>query len=86
MPSSYNLGSHYEDFVRELVRSGRYASASEVMRDSLRLLEEKEARRQARLAALRAEISTGIHSGPAVSADQVFDRLQAKYRSDPPER
>ena len=33
MPSSYTLGDHYEKFVRELVESGRYNSASEVLRD-----------------------------------------------------
>jgi Arc/MetJ-type ribon-helix-helix transcriptional regulator len=32
MPSSYNIGSRYEDLIRELVKSGRYMSASEVMR------------------------------------------------------
>lgn len=79
MPSSYNLGVHYETFVRELVESGRYASASEVMRDSLRLLEEKEEQRKARLEALRSEIKTGIESGESVSSDEVFNRLEAKY-------
>ena len=53
MPSSYTLGDHYEEFVRRLVGSGRYSSASEVVRDSLRLLEEREETRQAKLAALR---------------------------------
>lgn len=80
MPSSYNLGAHYEGFVRELVESGRYASASEVMRDSLRLLEEREEQRQARLQALREDIRAGIESGAGAPADEVFDRLEAKYR------
>lgn len=79
MPSSYNLGTHYETFVRELVESGRYASASEVMRDSLRLLEEKEEQRKARLDALRADIRTGIESGEGIPADDVFGLLAAKY-------
>lgn len=79
MPSSYNIGAHYEGFVRELVESGRYASASEVMRDSLRLLEEREEQRQARLEALRQDIEVGIQSGPGIPADEVFDRLIAKY-------
>jgi len=79
MPSSYNLGPHYEGFVRQLVESGRYTSASEVMRDSLRLLEEREEQRQARLQTLRDDIRAGIQSGAGVPADQVFDRLEAKY-------
>lgn len=80
MPSSYNIGSHYESFVRELVDSGRYASASEVLRDGLRLLEEREEQRQAKLAALREAIREGVESGPGIPADKVFDRLEAKYR------
>jgi antitoxin ParD1/3/4 len=79
MPSSYNLGSHFEGFVRELVDSGRYASASEVMRDGLRLLEEREAQRRAKLEALKADIREGMESGPGIPADDVFDRLEAKY-------
>jgi antitoxin ParD1/3/4 len=39
MSSSYTLGEHFEQLVNKLVDSGRYASASEVLRDSLRLLE-----------------------------------------------
>lgn len=65
MPSSYTLGAHYEDFVRGLVDSGRYASASEVMRDGLRLVEEREQMRQAKLDALRRDIADGLSSGPA---------------------
>jgi antitoxin ParD1/3/4 len=65
MPSSYTLGEHYETFVRELVASGRYASASEVLRDGLRLLEEQEQLYQLRLEALRKEIQIGLDSGDA---------------------
>ncbi|MGO4439600.1 type II toxin-antitoxin system ParD family antitoxin [Rhizobium sp. RAF56] len=79
MPSSYNIGPHYEGLVQELIKSGRYASASEVMRDSLRLLEEREEQRKARLEALRADIREGAQSGTGLPADQVFDRLEAKY-------
>ena len=47
MPSSYTIGAHYQTFARDLVDSGRYASVSEVLRDGLRLLEEKERERAA---------------------------------------
>jgi antitoxin ParD1/3/4 len=82
MPASYNIGSRYETLVRGLVESGRYASASEVVRDSLRLLEEREEQRQAKLDALREDIRKGVESGPGIPADQVFDRLERKYRDD----
>jgi antitoxin ParD1/3/4 len=72
MPSSFTLGSHFESFIKSQVRSGRYASASEVVRDSLRLLEEQDAIRQARLDALRAEIEHGVTSGVGIPADQAF--------------
>ncbi len=64
MPSSYVLGNHFESFVRQQIDSGRYQSASEVIRDGLRLLEERTAYKQAKLEALRADIHAGIDSGP----------------------
>lgn len=64
MPSSYTLGSRYENLVKELVASGRYATASEVVRDGLRLIEEREELRRAKLEALRGAIREGLDSGP----------------------
>jgi antitoxin ParD1/3/4 len=69
MPSSFTIGAHFEKFVRDMVRSGRYASASEVMRDSLRLMEEREKLRAAKLEALRASIREGLESGPSEALD-----------------
>jgi antitoxin ParD1/3/4 len=82
MPSSYTLGTHYESLLRELVDSGRYASQSEVLRDGLRLLEEREEQRKAKLEALREAIREGVESGPGIPVDDVFDRLQAKYSGE----
>ena len=42
MPSSYALGKHYEAYIKKLVDSGRYASASEVVRAAMREFEIKE--------------------------------------------
>jgi antitoxin ParD1/3/4 len=42
MPSSYALGKHYETYIKKLVDSGRYASASEVVRAAMREFEFKE--------------------------------------------
>lgn len=78
MPSSFTLGTHFEGFIRQQVNTGRYASASEVIRDSLRLLEEQDAMRQARLDALRAEINLGATSGPDIPAEQAFANARAR--------
>jgi antitoxin ParD1/3/4 len=80
MPSSYALGSHFEQFIKKQVESGRYSSASEVVREALRLLEEQGELREAYLKMLREKIQAGINSGPGVPAEDVFNRLEAKYR------
>ncbi|MGH6635788.1 MAG: type II toxin-antitoxin system ParD family antitoxin, partial [Gammaproteobacteria bacterium] len=49
MPSSYAVGEHFEQFIKRQVEGGRYTSASEVVRDALRLLEEEQQRREATL-------------------------------------
>ncbi|MFZ0257600.1 MAG: type II toxin-antitoxin system ParD family antitoxin, partial [Gammaproteobacteria bacterium] len=49
MPSSYAIGEHFEQFIKQQVKGGRYASASEVVRDALRLLEHQEQQRAAAL-------------------------------------
>ncbi len=79
MPSSYTLGEHFEKFIREQVDGGRYSSASEVVRDALRLLEEEEHRRAVVLEALRAEVAKGLASGKGRTAKEVLDRLEVKY-------
>lgn len=79
MPSSYAIGSHFERFLKKQIASGRYSSASEVVRDALRLLEEKEELREAQIKNLREKIQEGINSGPGVPAEEVFSRLEAKY-------
>lgn len=80
MPSSYVLGNHFEGFVRQQIDSGRYQSASEVIRDGLRLLEEQTAFKQAKLEALRAEIQAGMNSGPGRPLSDVRARLKSRYR------
>ncbi|MDP3553357.1 type II toxin-antitoxin system ParD family antitoxin [Methylocystis sp.] len=80
MALSADLGSQLEAFVAKLVASGRYNSKSEVLREGVRLIQEREAR----LAALDASISRGIadaDAGRAKPAKAVFDRLEAKFKA-----
>jgi len=78
MPTSIALSSHFKDFVRQQVSSGRYNNVSEVVRAGLRLLENHEAEQEAKLQRLREAVAAGM-SGPGIPADEVFDRLEAKY-------
>ena len=57
---SVNLTPEQEKLVRGKVESGRYHSISEVFRDALRLMEEQDLFRQAKLAALREEVQKGL--------------------------
>ena len=81
MPSSYTLGTRFEAFVRGLVESGRYNNASEVVRDGLRLLEDREKLREIRVAELRRLAEEGRLSGLSEDdGETVLDRLEARYR------
>jgi antitoxin ParD1/3/4 len=55
-----NLGETLEQFVADLLKTGHYQSQSEVLREGLRLLKEREELRAARLAQLRGEIDKGL--------------------------
>ena len=81
MPSSYAIGDHFEKFIRAQIEAGRYASASEVIRDSLRLLENRERLRQIDIEEYREKVKEGMTSGQGIAADAVFDRLEAKYQT-----
>jgi len=62
-----SIGDRWEKFVEAVVKEGRYGSASEVVREGLRLVEEREAR----LKALRDEIDAAIARGGNNSADDI---------------
>jgi antitoxin ParD1/3/4 len=72
--TSFSLGDHFSAFIEGQVAEGRYGSASDVVRASLRLLEEREARLQA----LRAALIEGEQSGPSESFD--FDAFITEMR------
>jgi antitoxin ParD1/3/4 len=79
MPSSVNLGTRLESYIAKLVTTGRYNSKSEVLREGIRLVQEREAR----LKTLDAAIARGIadaDAGRAIPAEKAFAQLTAKYR------
>ncbi len=86
MPSSYALGKHFEDMMDDLIASGRYNSKSEILRDGLRVIEDRESRRRVALEELRAALQKGADSGPGLSEDEVFEPLLIKYRQMADER
>jgi len=86
MPSSYAIGDELERFIKSLIKKGRYNSKSEVIRDGLRLLQDREEQREAKLDELRRAFREGIESGPHIPAEEVFAELKARYRKMAKER
>lgn len=81
MTLNVSLTPQLEELVKAKVSSGMYNSASELVREALRLLDERDQVREMQLQALRKAVQEGIDSGPGVPADEVFDRLRNKYLS-----
>lgn len=79
MPSSYAIGKQFESFIRQQVETGRYATASEVVRDALRLLKDRAEEREIALEALRSELEKGLTPGETFPAEDIFNRLEQKY-------
>lgn len=81
-----SLTKELENFISELVASGMYFSASEVVRDSLRLLKEQEALKKMRVDELRAEIMLGIedlkagNSTSFTSEEEIFQEVKKRGR------
>lgn len=69
-----SIGERWEGFVESAVKSGRYGSASEVVREGLRLVEEREARLQA----LRETLNASIARGGRITDDELGASLEAK--------
>lgn len=69
-----SIGERWEGFVDAVLKSGRYGSASEIVREGLRLVEEREARLQA----LRETLSASIAAGGACTDDEVGDAIDAE--------
>ncbi|MDA0206771.1 MAG: type II toxin-antitoxin system ParD family antitoxin [Acidobacteria bacterium] len=61
MPTrNVNLTDHFDKFIAKRVKSGRFSNASEVVREGLRLLEQREAEDKAKLKWLQEAIQEGI--------------------------
>ncbi len=76
-----SLTPELEQMVAEKVRTGRYTSASEVIREALRLLEEQDRLKQSQLAAVRQRIDRGLRQlddGQGISAQEARARLRRR--------
>lgn len=74
--TSVTLGQHFEKFVSKQVTDGRFGSTSEVVREGLRLLEDREVK----LAALRLALLDGEKSGIAeYSLEQINRELEQEH-------
>jgi antitoxin ParD1/3/4 len=74
-----SLTPELEQLVHEKVKSGRYLSASEVVREGLRLLEERDRLHQLRLSELQQKLTIGVQQadrGELIEADDVFAELE----------
>ncbi|MDR6860796.1 type II toxin-antitoxin system ParD family antitoxin [Variovorax guangxiensis] len=80
MGMNVNLTPQLEEMVRTKVSSGMYTSASEVVREALRLMEEQDRLRAAKLEQLRQDIRKGFDSGPGVVWDAADIKRQARAR------
>ena len=84
MPISVDLGAQLETYVAGLVATGRYNSKSEVLREGVRIIHERESR----LAALDAALARGLaeaEAGLFIPADEVFDELEALFAPREPD-
>lgn len=73
--TSFILGKHFDNFVASQVETGRYASASEVIREGLRLVENRDRQMES----LDAAIQAGLDSG--IDEDFTWDGVRAEGKA-----
>lgn len=75
-----NLTPQLEELVRAKVDSGMYSSASEVVREALRLMDEQDQLRRARVDELRQEVRKGLESGASEPWSAATVKAKARAR------
>jgi antitoxin ParD1/3/4 len=80
MGMNVNLTPQLEELVRSKVASGLYTSASEVVREALRLMDEQDRLKGAKLEQLRSDVRQGLASGPGETWDAAEVKSKARNR------
>ncbi|KQW43809.1 MULTISPECIES: type II toxin-antitoxin system ParD family antitoxin [unclassified Roseateles] len=80
MGMNVNLTPQLEELVRAKVDSGMYSSASEVVREALRLMDEQDRLRHAKLEELRRDVRAGLDSGKSEPWDAASLKQNARVR------
>jgi antitoxin ParD1/3/4 len=78
-----SLTKELEELVQIKVKSGLYTSASEVIREALRLLQERDKIQEIKLETLRAEIQKGIDSGDStpLNMEDIIQRGEKRLKA-----
>lgn len=69
----YTVGEYFDKFIQDQVASGRYASGDEVVKEGLRIIEE----RATKLQALREELQAALAEGGSFTDEEVDEYLAA---------
>lgn len=80
-PMNVSIGERWEKFVEKTVEEGRYSSASEVVREGLRLVEEREVK----IASLRRTLEASIARGGDISEEELdasLDAVEAELKKE----
>ncbi|MFM9974373.1 MAG: type II toxin-antitoxin system ParD family antitoxin [Beijerinckiaceae bacterium] len=80
-PLTISLSPQQLSRIQQAVETGAYASNSEVLREALRLWEQREELRMLEVARLRKAYEEGIASGPGQDGDEAFDRIRARINA-----
>jgi antitoxin ParD1/3/4 len=78
-----NLGPVFDKFVAKMLETGLYQSQSEILREGLRLLKEREELKKMRLAEIRREITVGVEQadrGEFVDGPKALAAIRRKYK------